>query len=65
MKELSHNGKYFDLFKKQDSHSLAQAIIKHFQRKNDEKVKEANKYVRNIYSYDNYLRKLIYFYISR
>ncbi len=59
MKELSHNGKYFDLFKKQDPASLAQAIIKHFQRKNDKKIKEAYEYARNTYSYDNYCDKLV------
>jgi len=59
MKELSHNGKHFDLFKKQDPHSLAQAIIKHFQRKNDKKVKEAYEYARNIYSYDKYCDELV------
>jgi len=62
MKELSHNGKYFDLFKKQDPASLAQAIIKHFQRKNDEKVKEAYEYARNAFSYDKYCDTLVKYY---
>jgi len=59
MKELSHNGKYFELYKKQDSHSMAQAIIKHFQKTNDKKVKEAYEYARNTYSYDKYCNELV------
>ncbi len=64
MKELSHNGKYFYLFENQDSNSLAQAIIIHFQRKNDQKVREAYKYAKKYYLYSNYLEKLIKFYNS-
>lgn len=62
MKELSHDGKYFDLFKKQDPHSMAQAIIKHFKRKNNKKVKEAYEYAQERFNYNLYMRTLFSYY---
>ncbi len=66
MRELSYNGKYFQLFEKQNPYDLANKIKDHNDnwRKNKVRIERAYKHSQQNYSYSNYLKQLAEYYSS-
>ncbi|MBK7377405.1 MAG: glycosyltransferase [Ignavibacteriales bacterium] len=64
MKELSDNGRYFDLFEKQNPEKLAEKIKILCNKEEPTKTKDALQYSLNIYSYEKYINNLKEIYSS-
>lgn len=62
MKELSQDGKYFELFEKKNPEMLAEKIKKHFKKKDQSKINKAYKYSIESFSYNQYVERLQYYY---
>lgn len=58
MKELSFNGKYFDLFRTGDEKDLANKILYHYNYRDSKKAIKAKKYVKKKFSIDKYIQTL-------
>ena len=58
MKELSCNGKYFELFEKQNAIELAHLIKSKYQNSNNKKSFYAAEYTSENYSYKRYIHDL-------
>jgi len=58
MKELSRNGKYFELFKKQNANELAHLIKRKYQSLNNKESFYAAEYASENYSYKKYIHDL-------
>ena len=58
MKELSCNGKYFELFEKQNALDLSHQIIKLHNRENKDKIIAALEYAKYAFSYKQYIKNL-------
>jgi len=64
MKELSQEGKYFELFKNQNPESLAEEIKNMYKKKNYLIINKAYEYSNNTFSYKRYIEKLLSFYTN-
>ena len=58
MKELSFNGKYFELFRKQDANDLADKIKSKYKNLNEKKSLYAAEYASENYSYKRFIQDL-------
>lgn len=59
MKELSHTGKYFELFKSQNPESLADKICNIHYQKDDSIINDAYHHCISFFSYDRYIKELV------
>ena len=55
MKELSCNGKHFELFEKQNANDLAYLLKNKYQNPNKNKIFSAAEYASETYSYKRYI----------